>query len=266
MRRRMGQESIRGRRGALVGASAAVVCLGTLLAACGTRDGSEGYVAVQRPASSGEAVAPTGDVELVPLEGAEASEGAKGGGSSAPGGPGSASGYGSSGSPGSPGSGSAGERGSAAPGSDGADRTTPSTGGSNSGSDSGSASGSSGTGAPSHGADSPASPTSPAKPGPAVLDIGDPEREPADKRWCEKVTVGFHNTGGTAVRSGTVILGTHIIGALGIDWATIESAEKLPAPIAPGAREEKTWTVCVDAWRVPLGMHIETRDVSVRFE
>lgn len=259
----MGQESIRGRRGALVSASAAVVCLGTLLAACGTGDGSEGYVAVQRPASSGEAVAPTGDVELVPLEGAEAPDGATGGGSSAPGGPESGSGSESSGSPGS---GSAGGSGSAASGSNGADRTTPSTGGSNSGSDSGSASGSSGTGAPSGGADSPASPTSPAKPGPAVLDIGDPEREPADKRWCEKVTVGFHNTGGTAVRSGTVTLGTHIIGALGIDWATVESAEKLPAPIAPGAREEKTWTVCVDAWRVPLGMHVETRDVSVRFE
>ncbi|MCZ4510565.1 hypothetical protein O3Q52_20700 [Streptomyces sp. ActVer] len=261
MRRRMGQESIRGRRGALVGASAAVVCLGTLLAACGTGDGNEGYVAVQRPAPSGEAVAPTGDVELVPLEGTGAPDGATGGGSSVPAGPVSGSGYGSSGSPGRPGGGS----GPAASGSDGDGRTTPSTGGSNSGSDSGSASGSSGTGAPS-GADSPASPTSPAKPGPAVLDIGDPEREPADKRWCEKVTVGFHNTGGTAVRSGTVTLGTHIIGALGIDWATVESAEKLPAPIAPGAREEKTWTVCVDAWRVPLGMHVETRDVSVRFE
>ena len=68
------------------------------------------------------------------------------------------------------------------------------------------------------------------------------------------------------MRSGTVTFGTHIIGALGIDWATVESAEKLPAPIAPGAREEKTWTVCVDAWRVPLGMHVETRDVSVRWE
>ena len=37
-------------------------------------------------------------------------------------------------------------------------------------------------------------------------------------------------------------------------------------PIAAGARTERTWTVCVDAWRVPLGMHIETRDVSVRWE
>ncbi|MEU9780721.1 hypothetical protein AB0H92_07030 [Streptomyces phaeochromogenes] len=245
-----------------MGASATVVCLGTVLAACGTGGGSEGYVAVQRPASSGEAVAPTGDVELVPLEGAAAPEGAMGDGSSgAPGSPGSVGGGGG---------GSAASGPASAAGSDGGGRPTPSTGGGDSGSDSGSssdsgaASGSSGTGVPSGGgAESPASPS---KPGPAVLYIGDPEREPADKRWCEKVTVGFRNTGGTAVRSGTVTLGTHIIGALGIDWATVESAEKLPAPIAPGAREEKTWTVCVDAWRVPLGMHVETRDASVRFE
>ncbi|MFG2351788.1 hypothetical protein [Streptomyces phaeochromogenes] len=255
-----------------MGASATVVCLGTVLAACGTGGGSEGYVAVQRPASSGEAVAPTGDVELVPLEGAAAPEGAMGDGSSgAPGAPGSP---GSVGSAGGGGGGSAASGSASASGADGGGRTTPSAGGGDSGSgsssDSGTASGSSGTGAPSGGgggggggAESPASPPTP---GPAALAIGDPEREPADKRWCEKVTVGFHNTGGTAVRSGTVTLGTHIIGALGIDWATVESAEKLPAPIAPGAREEKTWTVCVDAWRVPLGMHVETRDVSVRFE
>ncbi|MGF0174863.1 hypothetical protein ACQF36_31530 [Streptomyces sp. Marseille-Q5077] len=96
--------------------------------------------------------------------------------------------------------------------------------------------------------------------------MGDPVREPTDKRWCEKVTLDFHNSGGTAVRSGTVTFGTHIIGALGIDWATIESSQELPAPIEAGARKEKSWTVCVEAWRVPLGMHIETQDVSVRWK
>lgn len=95
--------------------------------------------------------------------------------------------------------------------------------------------------------------------------VGEPVREAADQRWCEKVTLSFGNTGGSAVRSGTVTFGTHVIGALGIDWATIESAEALPAPIAAGATVKKTWTVCVDAWRVPLGMHIETRGVSVRW-
>lgn len=96
--------------------------------------------------------------------------------------------------------------------------------------------------------------------------MSEPTRKPTDKRWCEKVTVAFHNSGGTAVRSGTVTFGTHIIGALGIDWATVESTHELPAPIGAGAREERTWTVCVEAWRVPLGMHIETRDASVRWE
>ncbi len=119
-------------------------------------------------------------------------------------------------------------------------------------------------------ADSAAPPTSSpapsAPPTAAKLTVSDPEREPADRRWCEKVTLVFRNSGGTTVRSGTVTFGTHIIGALGIDWATVESTEQLPAPIGAGARKEKTWTVCVDAWRVPLGMHVETRDVDVRWE
>ncbi|MFF4491307.1 hypothetical protein ACFY0F_33420 [Streptomyces sp. NPDC001544] len=76
----------------------------------------------------------------------------------------------------------------------------------------------------------------------------------------------FHNSGGTAVRSGTVHFGTHIVDALGTDWATVGSAEDLPAPIGAGAHKEHTWTVCVAAWRVPLGMHVETRDVDVEWK
>ncbi|WP_416964397.1 hypothetical protein [Streptomyces sp. Agncl-13] len=100
---------------------------------------------------------------------------------------------------------------------------------------------------------------------PAALSWGDPVRKATDQRWCEDVTLGFRNSGGTAVRSGTVTFGTHIIGALGIDWATIGSTEQLPVPVPANGRKDKTWTVCVDAWRVPLGMHIETRDVSVEW-
>ena len=58
----------------------------------------------------------------------------------------------------------------------------------------------------------------------------------------------------------------HCLGLLGIDWGTVESAVKLPVPIGAGARKEKSWTVCVDAMRVPLGMHIETRDVAVQWK
>lgn len=109
-------------------------------------------------------------------------------------------------------------------------------------------------------------PSRPPAPAPAALTTGTPVRAATDRRWCEDVTLDFHNSGGTAVRSGTVAFGTHVIGALGIDWATVDSTVPLPTPIAPGARKRRTWTVCVDSWRVPLGMRVETREVSVRWE
>ncbi|EGX54648.1 hypothetical protein SZN_36894, partial [Streptomyces zinciresistens K42] len=104
-------------------------------------------------------------------------------------------------------------------------------------------------------------------PAPARLTVGGPEREPTDRRRCEKVTVAFGNSGGTPVRSGTVTFGTHVIGALGITWATTESTGKLPAPIAPGAREEQSWTVCVDRFyeaSLLLGARME-HDVTVTY-
>ncbi|MEU1307325.1 hypothetical protein ABZ419_00225 [Streptomyces cinnamoneus] len=93
--------------------------------------------------------------------------------------------------------------------------------------------------------------------------MSEPRRAPGQDRWCEQVALTFTNTGGTPVTGGTVSLGTHIIGVFGTDWATVTSTHPLPAPIAPGQSADGTWTVCVDAWRVPLGMRIETRDVTV---
>ncbi|MFE7121309.1 hypothetical protein ACFU99_38355 [Streptomyces sp. NPDC057654] len=93
-----------------------------------------------------------------------------------------------------------------------------------------------------------------------------PKRTPADDRWCEKVTVTFTNTGGTPITKGIVTFETHIIGALGVDWATIKQTRPLPAPIAAGKRKEQTWPICMDAWRVPLGMHIETQDVTAKWK
>ncbi|WP_336116279.1 hypothetical protein [Streptomyces sp. PTD9-10] len=228
-----------GRRGAVTAASAAVVCLGVALAACGG-GGRDGYVAVGGvPSPAGSPGAPTGAVRMVPLDGPAAP-------SDSPSGAASSDPHPDAAGPGTP---SADE--STAPGPAGA---SPGTTGK-------------GTTAPS-----PEQPSSPAPapsrtgpPAPADLDWGAPSRGDTDRRWCEKVTVGFHNSGGTAVRSGTVTFGTHIIGALGIDWGTVDSTVDLPAPIGPRARTNHTWTVCVDAWRVPLGMHIETRDVSVRW-
>ncbi|WP_329196852.1 MULTISPECIES: hypothetical protein [unclassified Streptomyces] len=102
----------------------------------------------------------------------------------------------------------------------------------------------------------------PAPATPARLTLGAPLRSAAADRWCERVTVAFTNTGTTAARSGTVNFATHIIGALGIDWATIATTQPLPAPIAGGTSKTQTYTVCVEAWRVPLGMHVETRNVT----
>ncbi|MFG2521205.1 hypothetical protein [Streptomyces sp. NPDC048527] len=265
----MRRASIRGRRGALTGATAAVVCLGGLLAACGSSGGGDGYVAVGAAGATpertpGRTVAPTGDVELVPLDGAASDppatagsgtpgsggiDGGGGGGDKSPGGGGSSGNTGDAGGTQTPaGSGSGAPEGS---GTDGSGQPSTSTGGSGSGATTPSAPG---TGTPS-------TPS-----GPAVLKTGDPERKATDKRWCEDVTLNMVNTGGSAVRSGTVTFGTHIIGALGIDWATVESTQDLPVPIDAGKRKKKTWTVCVDAWRVPLGMHVETRDVSVEWK
>lgn len=254
---RMWTTTTPGRRCALIGASTAVVCLGGVLAACGGGGSGDGYVATGAaggpPRVSGTAAAPTGEVTLVPLDGPEGGSGVGGGGGS-----GNSRGRGGSQAPASsqgaereeterpvhPSSGTRGTRGPA---------VTPSAS----------------TAPPSSPPDpSTSAPTAstPATSTPAKLTVSDPVREPTDRRWCEKVTLDFHNSGGTAVRSGTVTFGTHVIGALGIDWATVESTRKLPAPIGAGKREERTWTVCVDAWRVPLGMHIETRDVTVRWQ
>nr|WP_237528863.1 MULTISPECIES: hypothetical protein [Streptomyces] len=232
-----------------------MVCLGAVLAACGNGGGGGGYAAVgpgDTPRASG-AAAPTGDVTLVPLDGASVS-GSPGRKSSAADGnsPGGEGGSGPSASGAPEGSGSAPSGGRADPGRAHGGSPTPSV-------SSGGGGGGGGGGGTSTGGSATLG-------GPAALSVSTPVREASDKRWCEKVTVSFHNTGGGAARSGTVTFGTHIIGALGIDWATIESTEDLPVPIAAGATRKKTWTVCVDAWRVPLGMHIETRDVSVQGE
>ncbi|WP_406415084.1 hypothetical protein [Streptomyces sp. NBC_01614] len=255
MLRRIWTTSTPGRRRTVIGASAAVVCLGGAPAACGEGGGGDGHVATGAaggpPRISSTAAAPTGEVTLVPLDGPKGGEGGEGGDNS----------------------GGSGESGRNSPGQGGSQEPTPALeaepeGTASPGSPPGESPGRAVTPAdPAAPPGSSPAPSTPATtPSPAKLTVSDPVREPADKRWCEKVTLDFRNSGGTAVRSGTVTFGTHIIGALGIDWATIESSEELPAPIKAGARKEKSWTVCVESWRVPLGMHVETQDVSVQWD
>ncbi|MFI8266983.1 hypothetical protein [Streptomyces rubiginosohelvolus] len=278
-----------GRRGTAIAASAAALCLGTgLLSGCGSGPG-DGYTAVgaaagsSKPPSDG---APSGDVTLTPLDGS----GGGGGGGTSPSG-GTAPGPGTSPSAGSSGGGRSGDAqdgsdgartgvpdgrqaagGSGGPGeapSQPAGPSTPSKPGGSGGA--GSPPGGGGTDNPSPpgsgSPDTPGSPKPPAPPAtPAALTLSAPQRAAADKRWCEKVTVEFRNTGGSPARSGTVTFATHIIGALGVDWATITSSQPLPAPISAGSTRSKTYTVCVESWRVPLGMRVETQDVSAVWE
>ncbi|MFH8514101.1 hypothetical protein ACH4CE_02940 [Streptomyces gelaticus] len=247
-----------GRRGTVIAASAVVLCLGGVLAACGSDAADEGYVALGAAgtdpgrAPTG-AVAPSGKVTLVPLDpdgkGRPGEDRGSGGGRDSGKGrhpgesrdPGSGDGDGGGGR-----SLGAGATPGATPGPSGSP-TRPGT---------------SGPGEDPTGPGTPSAPGSGTPAGPAELAVGKPVRAAADERWCEKVTVEFRNTGGSPARAGTVTFATHVIGALGVDWATIESTGPLPAPIDAGAARTETYTVCVDAWRVPLGMHVETRDVT----
>ncbi|MGW2859954.1 hypothetical protein [Streptomyces sp. NPDC001205] len=246
------------RRAALIGVPAVLVLgLGGALAACADGGGRPGYVAVGAagtgPSAPDRAVPPQDGVRLVPLDGSAAPppSGASRPGTDTPSTP-PASGGPAGQTPAAP----------VSPVSPGAPSNAPAPPGRSP------SAGSPGTpGAPA----SPGTPTTPSgtpsgstgpAPGPAVLSLGAPSRSAGDHRWCEDVTVPFRNSGGTAVKSGTVVFATHIIGLLGVDWATITTSQALPVPIAAGASTSRTYGVCVDAWRVPLGMHVETRSVT----
>ncbi|MES4902453.1 MULTISPECIES: hypothetical protein [unclassified Streptomyces] len=268
------------RRGTAIASSAAALCLGALLSGCA--GGDDGYLAAEAAGPDGPRAtsAPSdGGVKLVPLDGDGTGDrtGKGSGKDSGRGGKGRSSGPGGTKAPdtspgrdGTAATGAPGESPGTTPGRKGTDDSP--TGGGADGTSGGSGSGGSGPAGGSGGSGgtdggsappqpTPGSPSAPS--GPAELTIGQLGRAAADDRWCEKVTVEFRNTGGAPVTSGTITFATHIIDALGIDWATIESKRGLPVPILAGGKKEKTWEVCVDDWRVPLGMHIETQDASV---
>ncbi|MFJ8162035.1 hypothetical protein ACIRBY_13990 [Streptomyces sp. NPDC096136] len=263
------------------------------LTGCGGPD-RDGYAAVGAAAAgpergAGENVPPQGRVEYQPIASAGSAPSTSASGSTASGAPGSpaagGSAQGGSGPapgtppvPGTPGTapapapgagGSGGGNGGAAGGTGGPGTPTPRPGGSGGtdGSDStgGSGGGTAGgsTGGPGgSGGSGGSGGTTPPPATPAALTLGTPVRAAASDRWCERVTVTFTNTGTTAARSGTVGFATHVIGALGIDWATITTTQPLPAPIAGRTSRTQAYTVCVEAWRVPLGMRVETRGVT----
>ncbi|MFF4455724.1 hypothetical protein [Streptomyces goshikiensis] len=257
------------------GTFAQLVLCGTAVAALTGCGGTapDGYVAVGAAAPGpergpGENVAPRSGVEFQPLSAPDAADAAAGS---------SASSSTSASAPGSAGAAGSTPGGGPPPVAPGDSATPPGTspapgrpttpGGASPGS--GVPSGGPGTtepGTPRPGTPAPPTPTTPPGGGgpatPAKLTLSPPARAAASDRWCERVTVTFTNTGRAAARSGTVTFATHIIGALGIDWATITTTQPLPAPIAGGTAATRTYTVCLEAWRVPLGMRVETRNVT----
>ncbi|MET9953177.1 hypothetical protein ABZ135_16720 [Streptomyces sp. NPDC006339] len=245
------------------------LCLGGALTACGAGDDGDGYAAVGAGAGQKGAVPPSGSVTLVPLDPADPgltsstsrpsprpTTGDRDGGDrdSDPGG--------TAPRPPGPGGGTA----TAPPPASGG-TTPPRTPGSPA-----NPADPHPTGPPRPGTTTPAPgppsttppPTRP--PAPAQLTLSAPVLTDTDRRWCENVTVTFRNTGGTAARSGTVTFTTHVIGALGVHWATLTSSQPLPAPIEAGTTRTQTYRVCVDSWRVPIGMRVDTRKVTAAWQ
>ncbi|MCX4526711.1 MULTISPECIES: hypothetical protein [unclassified Streptomyces] len=233
----------------------------------------DGYVAVGAAApgperGAGENVAPRDGVEFQPLSTPDASAGSSASSSTSADAPGSETSAGSTpggGPPAAPGDFATPPGTSPAPGRPTTPGGAPATPGAPS-----TGPGATKPGTPKPGTPEPGTPkpgttppgTTPGPATPAKLTLSPPARAAASDRWCERVTVTFTNTGTTAARSGTVTFATHVIGALGIDWATIATTQPLPAPIPGGAAKTGTYTVCLEAWRVPLGMHVETRKVT----
>ncbi|MFF6775785.1 hypothetical protein ACFY8W_19765 [Streptomyces sp. NPDC012637] len=235
------------------GLAVVALYLGGALTACGSGDDGDGYAAVGAGSSPKGAVPPSGSVSLVPLDPKGPAKSTDPGLTSSTSRPSPRPGE----QPGSGGTATAPPPvadGTAPPRTPGTP-TTPAEPGRP-------------TPAPTATApppsQSPAPSTSP--PAPAALTLSAPVLTDTDRRWCENVTVTFRNTGGTAARSGTVSFATHVIGALGIDWGTFTSSQPLPSPIAAGTARTHTYTVCVESWRVPLGMRVDTQQVSAAWQ
>ncbi|SEK67555.1 hypothetical protein [Streptacidiphilus jiangxiensis] len=212
------------------------------------------FVPLDSPTPGGGAGTPgTPGTTPTPPTGSTGSTGTSGGA-----GGGSSGGAPATGQPGTPGNGSGGGTGGG-PGSGGSG-----SGGSGSGSGSGGGSGGSagGTGGTPTGAPT-GTPTSSAPQTPASLKVAALHTADTGQRWCQRVTLTLINSGDRAATAGTVTFATHVIGALGVDWWTYQTSQPLAAPVAGHASADESWTVCLDSWRVPAGMHLETRSATL---
>jgi hypothetical protein len=114
-----------------------------------------------------------------------------------------------------------------------------------------------GSGSPS-GAPTGGAPQTPASLAVTALGTAD-----TGERWCQRVTLGIANSGDRTATSGTVTFSTHVVGALGVDWWTYRTSQSLAAPVPGHVSVSESWTVCLDAWRVPAGTHLGTRSATL---
>ena len=98
---------------------------------------------------------------------------------------------------------------------------------------------------------------------PAVLSVSAPVTGATAHRWCQDVTLTLTNSGGQPATAATVTFATHVIGSLGVDWWTYTTSQPLRTPVPGHASATETWTICLDDWQVPAGMHLETRTAGV---
>ena len=98
---------------------------------------------------------------------------------------------------------------------------------------------------------------------PAALSVSTPVTGATAHRWCQDVTLTLTNSGGQPAITATVTFATHVIGSLGVDWWTYTTSQPLRTPVPGHASATETWTICLDDWQVPAGMHLETRTAGV---
>lgn len=96
------------------------------------------------------------------------------------------------------------------------------------------------------------------------LTAGIPRTTPGSRPGCADVTVAYDNEGRTPIRSGRIVITMDVVDPLGIAWAPYRASAPLPVPIAAGARPAVTYDLCLAAWRVTPGTHLEAAGVALQ--
>lgn len=101
----------------------------------------------------------------------------------------------------------------------------------------------------------------PLRPGP--LTVSAPSDAADGHNWCEDVTVTFGNSGSAPVTSGRATFRTAVVGPLGFVWGVYPTTVDAPLPLAAGARVTTTYDLCLSPWQVPPGLRMKTTGVTL---